>query len=652
LLFFCKLFIIAIVDAEIINREYIRKFFHLTDSEDDIDQLDYIMSHLVYREYEHNSFLCRTGDDSNEMYFIESGTVVVWGKSGEASGVYHAGEHIGEYSAITGEKCLADMQARGIVGVYVLDKESLTLLGTSFPGIYASFFKEVYDRSTENYRKLTQILHARRDVGTRGQRKKIPVKFLLLKYSIIILLFLGVMIFMPDPAVYELPLFWIASPFIFMFVYLIITGRILETLVYSLIYASILLSGFNFISTSSAYMKNTIRNTADIIVILVLLGAITRLFYKSGSMAALKYIIGQRVKSARGTLFVTFLSMVYIAIDEYLSLLINSSGFKTLLDKKNIPREKSVMVMGITPSALVLLTPFSITGVYITGLVILYTGQQYLFLESIPYNFSALLAVAFILLLIFGIVPLSGGLKRAYARVKEGGELWPDGTDAPLTKYSDEIHGHLLNLLLPVFIFIVSSILTGTIQTGAFSINVLYGLFFTLFSIFFLYTFQQFMTPDQFFKNIFFGMESKAAAIAVFVVGKGFADSIMDLGFNAWLYNFLLVYTQDYIWLLPAAIFIICAIFCTLFDSPWTMFVIFIPISIGIATAMDTNVALFIGAVCAGGFIGNEFAPRDAFSVGSMLGVNPKVYYRARLPYIIVIAIISLCGYLIAGAFL
>ena len=624
----------------------------MTDSEIDKTLLDYIMSHLVYREYEHNAFICRIGEKTSEMYFIESGTVAAWGKDGEACDVYHAGEHIGEYTAITGKECLSDFQARGIVGVYVLDQELLGLLGRLSPEIYSSFFKKVYERAIANYRRLTRILHTRRDVGSRGSRKRVSVKFLLIKYSLLILFFLGVMIFLSDRAVYELHPLWVASPFIFMFVYLIITGRVLETLVYSLVYASILLSGFDFISTSTVYIKNTIRRTADIILILVLLGAITRLFYKSGSMAALKYIIGQRIKSARGTLFVTFLSMVYIAIDEYLSLLINSSGFKTLLDEKNIPREKSVMVMGITPSALVLLTPFSITGVYITGLIVLYTGRQALFLEAIPYNFSALLAVAFILLLIFGIVPLSGGLKRAYARVKEGGDLWPEGTETPLANDSDEVHGHLLNLLLPVFIFIASSIITGTIQTGAFSINVLYGLFFTLISIFFLYTLQQFMTPDQFFRNIFFGIESKAAAITVFIVGKSFADSIMYLGFNDWLYNFLLVYTQDYIWLLPAAIFIICAIFCTLFDSPWTMFVIFIPISIGIATAMDTNVALFIGAVCAGGFIGNEFAPRDAFSVGSMLGVNPKVYYRARLPYIIVIAIISLCGYLIAGAFL
>ena len=42
-----------------------------------------------------------------------------------------------------------------------------------------------------------------------------------------------------------------------------------------------------------------------------------------------------------------------------------------------------------------------------------------------PYFFYPFLCVLFVLLVIFGIVPKMGGIKKAYERVEKTGKLWP-----------------------------------------------------------------------------------------------------------------------------------------------------------------------------------------------------------------------------------
>ena len=265
------------------------------------------------------------------------------------------------------------------------------------------------------------------------------------------------------------------------------------------------------------------------------------------------------------------------------------------------------------------------------------------------FNFPAILSILFILLFIIEKVPLSKTLKLAQKRVSEGGPLWPEGTDVTSSDDVQTNRGRLLNLLLPVLVLFIASIVTGSLEAGTFQVNVLYGMCITLIFVFVLYCFQQYMTPEQFFKNIVYGMESMIAPVAIFLIGKCFANGMEDIGFSAWLNMLVNDLIRGQVWLLPPIIFLVCTMVGALFDNPWAMYAISIPISYGLATTLDGNAALYVGAVCAAGFVGNEIAPGDIFFLGPMLGVNPMSYYKAKTPYIIVIAILSLAAYTAAG---
>jgi Na+/H+ antiporter NhaC len=174
-------------------------------------------------------------------------------------------------------------------------------------------------------------------------------------------------------------------------------------------------------------------------------------------------------------------------------------------------------------------------------------------------------------------------------------------------------------------------------------------MFITLIFTFFLYCFQQYMTPEQFFRNIVFGIESMLAPIVMFVMSKCFAVGVEEIGFSAWLDSMVQGIIGGQSWTLPAIIFGICTLVGALIDNPWAMYAIGIPIAVNLAASVGGNAPLYVGAVCAAGLIGNEIAMGDIFFTGPMLGINPMAYYRSKFPYVILITVLSFAGYAVAG---
>jgi Na+/H+ antiporter NhaC len=636
------------MEPKIITRDYIRDFFKFGDTEKEKKILDYIIGHLVLRRYQHNTYICRAGDASTAMYFIEDGVLNVRGPRNEVINELQPGRYFGEIAAITGEKRGADVQAWGDVLVYELDRSILHALLKNNPRIFGLFLKSVYDQGTDRYRKLIRALNSRRGLGVSGSRIKITPLSLFINYYIVFFLFLNVLLFSPDVTSGQAHPVWLCLPIVFLVGCIIITGRALESIVLAVMLIAILLSKLNFLSAFYTSILDTVKETPDIILLVVLMGSLTRLFSASGSINALKRVAEQNIKSGKGTLFAAFFSTVLVAIDEYLCILINGACFVPLSDQKRIAREKSSMVMGMSPMALCIINPISLTGIYLTGVIFLASGDKLLFLSAVRYNFSSLFTIAFILLLALGLIPQVGPLRKAAKRVKEGGPLWPPDTDV-IEDQEEASRGRVANLVLPVLVLIVSSVAAGSLEAGGFSVNVLYGMFITLIFTFFLYCFQQYMTPEQFFRNIVFGIESMLAPIVMFVMGKCFAVGVEEIGFSAWLNSMVQGIIGGQSWTLPAIIFGICTLVGALIDNPWAMYAIGIPLAVNLAASVDGNASLYVGAVCAAGLIGNEIAMGDIFFTGPMLGINPMAYYRSKFPYVVLITVLSFAGYAIVG---
>ncbi|MDR3337388.1 MAG: cyclic nucleotide-binding domain-containing protein [Treponema sp.] len=637
------------MEPKVITREYIRDFFKLGDTKRDIAVLNYIITHLVLKEFAHNSYICRAGDPANAMYFIESGLINVRGAKNEVINELQPGAYFGEIAAITGDKRGANVQAKGNVQVLELDQTILNALIRNNPKIYSLFLKNVYDQGTERYRKLMRLLNSRRGLGFSPSKKKITPLSLLINYYVVFLLFLVVFLFAPNPAAGPAHPIWLCIPMVFLVVYIIITGRALESIVLSVLLVTITLAKANFIGSFYEHILLTIQETPDIILIVVLMGSLTRLFSASGSINALKHVVEQHIKSRRGTMLAAFLSMVIVAIDEYLCILIAGACFTSVADQQRIPREKSSIVMGMSPYALCILSPISLTGIYLTGIITLASGDRGLFFQALRFNFAAIFVIVFVVLLALELMPLVGSVSQGAKRVKAGGLVYPPGSETEGDNDDAANQGKISNLILPILMLISSSIIIGTLREGSLAVDVLYGMLVTLIFTFLLYCFRQYMTPEQYFKNVVFGIESMLAPIVMFVMGKCFAAGMDEIGFSTWLNGGVQNMIGGQVWLLPAIIFGVCTLVGALFDNPWAMYAIGIPLAVTMTRSMGGNPGLYIGAVCAAGLIGNEIALGDIFFTGPILGINPMAYYRAKLPYVIFITIAALFAYVVVG---
>jgi Na+/H+ antiporter NhaC len=610
------------------------------------------MSHLVLKEYPHNSYVCRIGDSAQGMFFIESGMAFVRGNKNQILNELQPGSYFGEYAALTGDKRMADIQANGTVQAYELSTKVLHGLTRSQPKIYGLFLKSIYDQASDRYQNLVRILNSRRGLGSGAGAKTQSDLSLFVNYYLVFFIFFNLILFTPEinagGAFHNL---WLLSPIVFLVVYIVLTRRALESIVLAGLFISILRVRLNFIGAYTDQVIKALGENAGLILMVVIMGALTRQFSASGSINALKYVAEKRIKTGGGVLFFGFCSMVLIAIDEYLNVLINGACYTPLSDQKRIPREKSALVLGMTPMALCILSPLSLTGLYLTGVIVNAGGEKGLFIRAVMYNFSALFALLFILLLILGILPSVGALRQGLIRVKEGGNLWPEGTAVSQSRDASN-RGKVMNLVLPILVLIGSSILTGSLESGTLSVNVLYGMLITLIFTFILYCLQRYMSPEQFFNNIVFGFESMLAPVVMFVASSVFAAGIGEIGFSTWLETVVRNIIGAQTWILPALIFALCTVVGALFDNPWAMYALGMPIALELGRALGMDLGIFVGAVCAAGFTGNEIALGDIFFEGPMLGINPIVYYRTKLPYVIVITVLAFLAYAVLGYFL
>ena len=631
-----------------ITREYIAGFFDLGSSKQEQDHLDFIMSHLALKKYPHNSYIFHQGDTADAMYFIEAGTVQVRGKNNELFNELGPGRYFGEYAALTGDKRSANILANGTVQVYELDAKTLQTLIRNNPKIYRLFLKKAYDEANERYQKLVRALNTKRGLGASSGSRIKPQK-LFLHYFAVFFIFYNLLLFCPDPqGPAPLHPLLMLSPIVFLVAYIIITRRALEAIVLSVLYLAVMLAKFNFVVFFCEHIVRAVTEVPEIIFMVFLMGVLTRLFTASGSINALKYAAERGIKTGKGTLLTSFFATVLMALDEYLCVLIHSSCFRPLADNKRIAREKSAMVMGMAPGALCILSPLSLTGIYLAGLIYKHSGDRSLFIRAAGFNFAAFLTAGFVVFLALEMVPLAFSLKKAVLRVKEGGTLWSADTETSGEPEAAN-RGRVINLVLPVAVLIAASIIAGTLETGTFGVNVLSGLVITLIFTFILYCFQEYMTPEQYFKHIIYGFESMLAPIVMFVMGACFAAGMDEIGFSAWLNGMVNSTIGGQAWMLPALVFGFCTLTGALFDSPWAMYAIGIPIALDLAASVHSDPGIYMGAVCAAGLLGNEIAMGDIFFIGPMLGINPMAYYRAKLPYVILIAALTFLGYLGAG---
>lgn len=637
-----------VIHPRIITEDFLAQYFKI-----DMEEAKTIHAGLTRLEYKNDETIVSAGDAADGLYFIEEGQASVFNEDGEAVNEMEAGHYFGEYAVLADEPRLSTVKAHGKVVVYRMENEAFLAVVAKHPKITGRLLKQVYGQISEKHTRLASLTNRYRGVmwspATASDRKPLS---LLVTYGATALIFF--IAFLLAPHINKANVLWQLLPVIFLMAFTIRTRRVVEGMLLTVILLAGMLNDGNFITGFADTMIDGIGNpdTSETVVIMAMVEVVAALLASAGVVSAFKKLAEKHVKTKRGSFIGMLLIMIVVCLDECLNVITAGFCMNDIADKQRIPRESRAL-LGSFSTAICSLIPFSLWSAYISGWVSMYYKEGgNVFLESIPFNLVGILALVSSLLLCFGLMPKTKQIKDAYKRVEDGGEIWPAGSKKYIDDIDDGVIGRPSNLLLPMLVWSVSSVVCGMLGgDGGFAMDAIAGLMITIIFMFILYVGQRLLTPKAFFEIMADGIGNSLMPILLLVFAERIAAGLDELGFDSVLERFIQLIVNGHVFLIPMIIFILGTLLGLGIGSMWGMYGLGIPIAVYLSARFGINVPLCLGAVFAAGIIGESLCPylNETLPAVTAIGCGPVHYRKLCIQYWLPIAAICILGYMLLG---
>ena len=460
---------------------------------------------------------------------------------------------------------------------------------------------------------------------------------------------------------------WALIPPIVAIALALITKEVYISLLVGILAGTLLFTGFNpliAVETTINIMQGKMSDNISILLFLGFLGILVALITKSGASRSYGDWATKKIKSQRGALFATsFLGMV-IFIDDYFNCLTVGTVMRPVTDKYKISRAKLAYVIDSTAAPVCIIAPISSWAAAVGSSLPENSGIDgfSLFIRTIPFNLYAILALAFMLYLIYMGIDF-GAMKKHNIAMEQGlQEKIDEDSEMEITG-----KGKVIDLILPIIVLITLSIgamlYTGGILEGqsipeAFAncdsaYSLVLGSFFTLIITFVLYITRGVISFKEFCDSFGQGVKSMVPAIMILSLawtlsGICSTDYLNIGGYVSGLIggNALIVS------LLPAILFVIGTGLAFSTGTSWGTFGILIPIVISIVGVTDINlVAINIAAVLAGAVCGDHISPISDTTILASAGAQCDhiIHVSTQIPYALTVAACSFVGFLVSG---
>lgn len=385
-------------------------------------------------------------------------------------------------------------------------------------------------------------------------------------------------------------------------------------------------------------------------------GALIALLVKTGGSMAFGRHALKLAKGPKSSLFMSFILGVVIFIDDYLNALTVGSTMQRVTDKFRVSREMLAYVVDSTAAPICVLVPLSTWAVFFGGLLvdngIAGEGQGIaVYMSAIPYMLYAWLAVAMVLLVILGIVPAFGPMKRAQQAAAQG-EPALARTDLDEVQTSDEYAlkaiedefkhadnlGQLHNFFVPIILLVGFTVY--------FDIDVLKGLIATLAITLPYYGVQRLMPLSEMMEQMIDGFKAMLPAIGTVIAAFVFKDVCDKLMLPQYVIDNLSPFMTPQ--MLPAVVFLAMSILAFATGSSWGIFAVSIPIVMPLAQAVDANIPLVIGALLSASSFGSQacFYSDSTVLAAQGSGCNLVSHAVTQLPYALIAAGATFVGFL------
>ncbi len=463
-------------------------------------------------------------------------------------------------------------------------------------------------------------------------------------------------------------------------------------------------AGFNPFSGTARLVDTFIVPTmshpdhASIMVFSLLLGGMVGIIARNGGTLGIVEAVAPFASTPKRGKIATWAAGMAIFFDDYANTLIVGNTMRPITDRLRISREKLAYLVDSTAAPVAALVPISTWVGYEISLIgdglriaaeqnpagaeaLLAVSPFAIFIQTIPYLFYPLLALAFVLMTSASDRDF-GPMARAERRAAQGDGLFRPGavlagdTSSSLMEPKEGVRHHWWNAGLPVgtvvLVVLVGLYATGSAGTGPDASlmdifgeadpfrTLLWGSLAGVLVAIALSVGQRLLSLGECIDSLVGGMRSMMIAMIILVLAWSLGDVTNAIGTS----NFLALLLSDRvaIQLLPVIIFITSAAMAFATGTSWGTMAIMLPVVIPLTVALGgpdvypggpaANILLAgTASVLAGSIFGDHCSPISDTTVLSSTasGCDHVDHVRTQLPYALLVAAVGALGSLAAA---
>lgn len=408
------------------------------------------------------------------------------------------------------------------------------------------------------------------------------------------------------------------------------------------------------------------RSHASLIVLVLIIGGFVGLLEASGGLRTFARRIAGWVRGAVGAQLAVWLAGMAIFFSDSATPLILGPIFRPVLERSGVSREKLAYIIDATASPVCVLVPFISWGVYTMSLYDQAHRQLGLvrdafttFLEVLPltlYPLLTLLAVPLIILSRRELGPMVAA-QRALAEPTAANEepddppaAEHDATDEPAEVPLYTVVVPLAALALSVAsLFLRSYLVHG--KLGGLALKSSLTISYLLATATALWACRRagVLSLKEGLAAFKQGVQRMLVVPLILLLAWSLGHACKDLGTGRYLARLTKpVLTPG---LLSPALFVVAAVISFAMGSAWGTFAILLPIGASLAHGMGIALQPTFGAVLSGGLFGDHASPISDTTILASMGAGCAHidHVRTQLPYALVVAVVALGGFYLAG---
>ena len=439
-------------------------------------------------------------------------------------------------------------------------------------------------------------------------------------------------------------------PTLVVFVLAIITHRPIESLISGSIVGLIIIHGEQFIG---GFAETSVRVMTDddvawVILVCGFMGSLIGILIRTGSTSAFTEVMARFVKSQRSALMATWVLGIFMFVDDYLNSLAVGAAMRKLTDKYKVSREKLAYVVDSTAAPISVIIPFSTWGVFFAGLIVANgiapEGEGLnTYISAIPYMLYAWVAVLLVPLVISGVIPSLGAMKKAENRAQTTGETVPP--DAVHIEQANESIQPRPDVKPRISMFVIP-MLVLVLATLYFDKDFLVGIYITLGSTVIFIIAARIMSMHDTFDTVIDGFKTMIEPLGVLVAAFILKDVNDVLGLAGYVVSTMqpLLTPES----LPTVIFVSMGLVSFMTGSNWGVFVIVLPIVTALTNNLGADMTLVIGATLSASTFGSHacFYSDATVLTAQASGCTAMQHALTQIPYALIAALITIMGFL------